>query len=227
MSALTGLLRALVPRPCPGCDAQLGREAGLCPACRARLVPRVEAHSPLWPRPEGHLVTLGLYRGVTRRAVRALKFGGARDLAGALGGALAAGVPAEWNVRAVVPVPLHPARERERGFNQAALLAGALAASLGVPVVPAVRRVRATGQQARLHASDRGANLAGAFAADARRLPPGPVLLIDDVMTTGAAHIHLLSPGPASAAPPRPGRRAPSVPAGGPPRAGRPGSAPR
>ncbi len=186
MGALTGLLRALVPRPCPGCDAQLGREAGLCAACRARLVPRVEAYSPLWPRPEGHLVTLGPYRGVTRRAVRALKFGGARDLAGALGGALAAGVPPEWNIRAVVPVPLHPARERERGFNQAALLAGAVAAALNVPAVPALRRTRATGQQARLHAQERGANLAGAFAADARGLPPGPVLLLDDVLTTGS-----------------------------------------
>lgn len=63
MGAVAGLLRALVPRPCPGCDAQLGREAGLCPACRARLVPRVEVYSPLWLRPEGHLVTLGPYRG--------------------------------------------------------------------------------------------------------------------------------------------------------------------
>ncbi|EYB68274.1 competence protein ComF [Deinococcus phoenicis] len=180
------LLRALLPRRCPGCDGQLGREAGLCARCRAGLRPRVEAHSPLSPRAAGHLVTLGEYRGVTRRAVRALKFGGARDLAGALGGALADGVPAAWNVRAVVPVPLHPGRERERGFNQSELLGRAVAASLGVPCVPALRRTRATAQQARLHAAERGTNLAGAFQADTCRLPPGPVLLLDDVMTTGS-----------------------------------------
>lgn len=186
MAFLGHALRALVPRRCPGCDAQLGREAGLCASCRAGLLPRVEAYSPLWARPEGHLVTLGPYRGVTRRAVRALKFGGARDLAGALGGALATGVPAAWNVRAVVPVPLHPARERERGFNQAALLAGVVAASLNVPSVPALRRTRATEQQARKHAHERGSNLAGAFAVGTSPLPPGPVLLLDDVMTTGS-----------------------------------------
>ncbi|GBF05452.1 competence protein ComF [Deinococcus aerius] len=184
--ALQGVLRALLPRRCPGCDGQLGRSAGLCPECRAALRPRVEAHSPLWPRPEGHLVTLGAYRGVTRRAVRALKFGGARDLAGALGEALADGVPAAWNVASVVAVPLHPGRERERGFNQSALLAGAVTAALGVPSVPALRRTRATAQQARLHAHERTANLAGAFGADARLLPPGPVLLLDDVLTTGS-----------------------------------------
>ncbi|GAA5532752.1 ComF family protein [Deinococcus aluminii] len=186
MAALQAFLRALLPRRCPGCDAQLGQEAGLCARCRAALRPRVGVHSPLSPRPQEHLVTLGPYRGVTRRAVRALKFGGARDLAGTLGGALAAGVPAGWNVGAVVPVPLHASRERERGFNQSGLLARSVAASLGVPCVPALRRTRATAQQARLHAAERVTNLAGAFQADARLLPPGPVLLLDDVMTTGS-----------------------------------------
>lgn len=179
-------LRALLPRGCPGCDGQLGREAGLCAGCRAQLRPRVERYSPLSPRPQGHLVTLGPYRGVTRRAVRALKFGGARELAEVLGAALAAGVPAVWGVRAVVPVPLHPRRERERGFNQSALLAGVVAARLGVPCVPALRRTRATAQQARLHAAERVMNVAGAFQADPRLLPSGPVLLLDDVMTTGS-----------------------------------------
>ncbi|MEW5935972.1 MAG: ComF family protein, partial [Bacillota bacterium] len=171
---------------CPGCDGQLGREAGLCGRCRAGLRPRMEMHSPLSSRPQGHLVTLGPYQGVTRRAVRALKFGRARDLAGVLGAALARGIPAGWNVQAVVPVPLHPRRERERGFNQSALLAEVVAVTLGVPCVLALRRTRATAQQARLHATERVTNLAGAFQADPRLLPSGPVLLLDDVMTTGS-----------------------------------------
>lgn len=185
MAGLAEVLRALLPRACPGCGEQLGRETGLCPRCRAALRPHLERYSLLSPHPEPHLVTLGLYRGVPRRAVRALKFGGARDVAGVLGGALASGVPASWGIRAVVPVPLHPRRERERSFNQAALIARSVATALEVPCVPALRRTRATAQQARLHSQERATNLAGAFTADPSRLPAGPVLLLDDVLTTG------------------------------------------
>ena len=178
-------LRRLLPQPCPGCGVQLGQEVGLCAACRATLRPRVDSHSPLRARPQPHLVTLGEYRGVRRRAVRALKFAGARDLAGVLGGALATGVPAAWNVVAVVPVPLHPSRQRQRGFNQAALLGQVVAASLGVPCVDALTRTRATGQQAKQHAAQRD-HMHGAFQARPGVLPAGAVLLIDDVLTTGS-----------------------------------------
>ncbi|WP_295816673.1 ComF family protein [uncultured Deinococcus sp.] len=178
-------LRRLLPQPCPGCGAQLGAERGLCPACRAGLRPRVDSHSPLRGRAQPHLITLGEYRGVHRRAVRALKFGGARDLAGVLGEALAAGVPQDWNVRAVVPVPLHASRQRQRGFNQAALLGSVVAVQLGVPCVDALIRTRATGQQAKQHAAQRD-HMDGAFALRPGVLPPGAVLIVDDVLTTGA-----------------------------------------
>ncbi|NTY01535.1 ComF family protein [Deinococcus sp. JMULE3] len=183
-TALLGALRALLPRACPGCGAQLGAHTGLCPACRAALRPQVQAHSPLRARPEPHLVTLGPYSGVRRRAVRELKFAQARDLARILGEALATGVPADWNVQAVIPVPLHPDRQRQRGFNQAELLGRALASALAVPCVPALIRTHATAQQARRHAAQRE-DLHGAFRAHEGFLPSGPVLLIDDVLTTG------------------------------------------
>lgn len=186
MTTFLNVIRALLPRRCPGCDAQLGAEAGLCAACRAALMPRIEWHSPMRPQPEPHLVTLGRYVGTTRRAVRALKYGGAQDLSGVLGTVLARGIPAEWGVASVVPVPLHSGRQRERGFNQSMLLAEVVGRELGIPAVPAVRRIRATTQQAKLHATERSANLAGAFQADAGRLPRGPVLLLDDVMTSGS-----------------------------------------
>ncbi|GGL07219.1 ComF family protein [Deinococcus radiotolerans] len=182
--ALLAALRTLLPRACPGCSAQLGPQPGLCPACHAALRPQVQAHSPLRPRPEPHLVTLGPYSGVRRRAVRELKFAQARDLAALLGGALASGVPAEWDVQAVVPVPLHPARQRQRGFNQAELLGRALAGALAVPCVPALTRTRATAQQARRHGAQRE-DLRGAFRAHEGFLPTGAVLLVDDVLTTG------------------------------------------
>lgn len=182
---LAGFWRALLPRACPGCGTQLGAEVGLCHACRVGLHVHVESHSPLRPRPEPHLVTLGRYQGVGRRAVRALKFGGARELAGVLGEALAAGVPPQWGVRAVVPVPLHPSRQRQRGYNQAGLLAREVARFLEAPCVDALSRTRATRQQARQHASGRH-EMTGAFAVRPGRLPAGPLLLLDDVMTSGS-----------------------------------------
>lgn len=181
---LAGLWRTLLPRACPGCAAQLGAEIGLCRSCRAGLTAQVQSHSPLRSRPAPHLVTLGRYQGVGRRAVRALKFGGARDLAGVLGQALAAGVPPQWGVGAVVPVPLHPSRQRQRGYNQAELLAREVARHLEIPCVDALQRTRATRQQARQHAAGRN-EMVGAFTVKPGGLPIGPLLLLDDVMTSG------------------------------------------
>ena len=122
-----------------------------------------------------------------RRAVRALKYGQAREVAGVLGAALASAVPADWQVVAVIPVPLHPLRERERGFNQAGLLAAALADALAVPYAPAaLQRTRRTQQQAKLSGADRQSNVTGAFQADTSQLSEGAVLLVDDVLTTGS-----------------------------------------
>jgi ComF family protein len=128
---------------------------------------------------------VGAYEGALRSIVHALKYDGRRSLAGPLarlmrerGAAVLAGASA------VVPVPLHPARRRQRGFNQA----DDLARQLGVPVVDALRRVRATAPQAELPAGRRHANVRDAFAA--RRRAAGlrmcVVVLVDDVSTTGA-----------------------------------------
>ncbi|MFC3861973.1 ComF family protein [Deinococcus antarcticus] len=175
--------RALLPRACPGCGGQLGREAGLCPRCRADLHSHVETHSPLHPHVTPHLVTLGAYRGVLRRSVRALKFSGVRDLAAPLGQALGAGIPAEWHVQAILPVPLHPRRLQERGFNQAELLARAIAREVQAPCLNALKRTHYTSAQAKKHAAERQ-HLTGAFQVT-QPLPRGTILLVDDVLTTG------------------------------------------
>ena len=87
----------------------------------------------------------------------------------------------------IVPVPLHPARQRERGFNQAGVLAEWLSAHMALPLRPVLRRVRYTTTQTAFDRSERMQNLRGAFRlrknADVRRLR---VLLIDDVLTTGS-----------------------------------------
>ena len=84
----------------------------------------------------------------------------------------------------VVPVPLHPSRRRSRGFNQAE----DLARHLGLPVVRALKRRRATATQAELHASERSGNVCEAFAATRQSvsLHGKVVVIVDDVTTTGS-----------------------------------------
>ncbi len=88
---------------------------------------------------------------------------------------------------ALLPVPLHGARLRRRGYDQALELARPLARALEVPLLAGMlRRTRATGAQSRLDAEARQRNLRGAFRVDAGDGLPGHVALVDDVMTTGA-----------------------------------------
>ncbi|AWN23432.1 amidophosphoribosyltransferase [Deinococcus irradiatisoli] len=180
------VLRALLPRPCPGCGEGLGREAGLCQSCRAQLSPRAERHSLLSAEVTPHLVVLGRHHGALRRAARELKYTGHRDLAQVLGAALARGVPGEWQLRAVSAVPMHPARQRQRHFNHAEVLARCLAAELGLPYLDSLRRTRQVAQQARLSGEERRRNLEGVFEARGGEALPQPLLLVDDVLTTSA-----------------------------------------
>jgi ComF family protein len=117
--------------------------------------------------------------------VHALKYDGRRSVAAPLAALMREAAPGVLGACDVaVPVPLHPARRRERGFNQAA----DLAQHLGLPVAHALRRNRQTTTQTALPATDRRANVAGAFTATrhGRRLQGAAVLLVDDVRTTGA-----------------------------------------
>jgi ComF family protein len=87
----------------------------------------------------------------------------------------------------LVPIPLHPHRQRERGYNQSELLARQWANLRGVRMERDwVRRIRETGTQTRLSASERAANLTGAFEPTDRFQPGLPIVLVDDVLTTGS-----------------------------------------
>jgi ComF family protein len=127
------------------------------------------------------------YDGVVRDAIHAFKFRGKRALARPL----AALIGEQWpsvarDVAALVPVPLGRPRERERGFNQSALLAERLARALGVAVQPRwLARVRDTQPQSDLGATERRANVRGAFAARVE-VAGRHVVVVDDVLTTGA-----------------------------------------
>ncbi len=127
--------------------------------------------------------------GAVRSAVHALKYQNVRALATTLGWLLAGFiVDNDLSADVLVPVPLHPRRERSRGYNQSLLLASGAGKILGVPVeAKALRRLRATASQARsTDEKERWANVAGAFKASSAIVQGQRVLVIDDVCTTGA-----------------------------------------
>ena len=130
-----------------------------------------------------------VYDEAVATLVHAIKFGSRPNLARAFAPALAAALPARWQRPALVTaVPLHPTRRRERGYDQAAVIAEALADALGAPFTGALlERARATRAQSSLGPRERRRNVRGAF----RVRHPGwvagrRVLVVDDVLTTGA-----------------------------------------
>jgi ComF family protein len=142
------------------------------------------------PAPLLQLEWCAPFTGVTRRALHALKYDGERRLAPPLGAAIAR----RW-ARAgsggdvLVPVPASPDRVRDRGYDQAALLANEAGRRLRVAVRPALERTRATTAQFDLDRAARAANLGGAFRAVERQgdgIAGRWVVLVDDVATTGA-----------------------------------------
>jgi ComF family protein len=129
----------------------------------------------------------GGYEGVLRKLIHLYKYGRIKTLARPLGDLLAAALPRDQEFDAVVPVPLHWRRQWQRGFNQSELLARTIAHRTGIPVVQALRRAQATLTQASLSNTNRRRNVAEAFRCRRNVLVEGKrVLLIDDVMTTGA-----------------------------------------
>jgi len=174
---LEGLLDALAPPLCVACDEALPPGGqGFCQGCEPLLEP---APGDL-PRASF------LYGGPMADAMRKFKYGGRSEYASIFVPLMLADASAvARDVAAVVPVPLHQRRERERGYNQSALLARRLATELGLPFAPrALRRVRDTPPQASLDLKKRLSNVRAAFAANGPA--PARVLLIDDVRTTGS-----------------------------------------
>ena len=192
--AVAALLDLLLPPTCPGC----GREGTpLCRSCARPLRRRLDEPpgTPLGLRsrlPTGvsQLEWLAPYTGTTRAALHALKYDGVRSLADPLGILLALRwARAGRGGEVLVPVPLHADRLHRRGYDQAALLASAAGRRLRLPVVPALRRGEATAAQHALGRGARATNVGHAFALVPSAAPPIDgrwVVLVDDIMTTGA-----------------------------------------
>jgi len=157
---------------CPRCG-EPGLAAVLCGACHAS------------PPAFLSLAAGGLYGGPLAEAVQALKYGGRPAVARPLGAWLAAAASIQPGA-AIVAVPLARRRRLERGYDQAALLAGHLARAARARLLRgALRRLRETPSQVGRHRAARARNVAGAFAAS-RAVAGLDLWLVDDVVTTGA-----------------------------------------
>lgn len=190
LKVLTSLI---FPAYCTRCRGEMAMEdVWLCNDCWAKL-PRARYGS--WNGDEllnRNITTCYRYDDAMRDIIRNMKFGGRQDLAGQLGikaAKIARGNLRNFRFSAVIPIPLHPVRIRERGYDQSYLIAEQVAKSLNVPFRPdIIRRIRNTTPQSRLSDKERMTNLIGAFepAKGSEVLPDGTVLLVDDVIHTGS-----------------------------------------
>jgi ComF family protein len=206
-----GLLDLLYPPTCLDCGAPTGRADALCASCFALLRPITAPYCPVLgipfevpigpdavsaeaiadPPPFRRARSAVLYNQVARALVSRLKYGDRPELA-AFCARLMAGTGRDlWTEAPVlVPVPLHRSRQFERRYNQSTELARALSRLTGLAVAPRLlARTRRTRQQVGLSADARQRNVAGAFSVDGDavlRLGGRAVVLVDDVITTGA-----------------------------------------
>jgi ComF family protein len=181
--ACTQSLQTTSPHRCPRCSAPidaLAVKGKSCPNCdHWQKILFTEA------------LVLTDFVGVAADAIHHLKFAGCKQIGSFLGHQMGANPDLAQKLGGLdllVPVPLHAARQRERGFNQAEEIAKGVGDVLGIPLdTGCVRRILPTRQQARLHVTERAANMAGAFIAPrAPRGTPSSIGLMDDVLTTGA-----------------------------------------
>jgi ComF family protein len=188
---LKGLLNLFLHPNCPLCQRPTAEE--LCQDC-TRQLKRCQLPNPkcLW---QGELPVFawGVYGGTLKRAIAALKYDNQSQLAQPLGYWLAQA----WlnsqlasNRLTVVPIPLHADKQKQRGFNQAALLAQSFCQITGLHLQQqGLERVRNTAPQFSASAREREKNLAQAFVLGSglrRYYPAQPILILDDIYTTGA-----------------------------------------
>lgn len=208
--ALAPLVDLVYPPRCPLCGEGLGAQGGLCPACWQDLAIPGEPACALCQRPFGEGALAGsicapcladppqhdgiaagtLYNDASRRLVLAFKHGRRIALAALLARLVAARLPKREGEWLSVPVPLHRGRLWQRGFNQSALIAGELSKLTGARLlVDGLVRRKPTPVLGGLGRKARARALSGAIAVNPRRadrLKGAQVLLVDDVMTSGA-----------------------------------------
>ncbi len=191
------LVDLVFPDPCPGCNRPLVTGEGrLCSSCELALP--VFAHSEnINDRFAGRLPLQGAraflkfyHGGMAQKLLHAIKYKGNTKLAVYLGGLFARHLrPANpWaTVELVVPIPLHKSKLRSRGYNQSTFLAQGIAAHLGASLdATTVVRAQKSATQTKKDRAERWHNVSGIFSVTGQALKGKHVLLVDDVITTGA-----------------------------------------
>jgi ComF family protein len=214
MSLLRHILNLLFPSSCSYCHEPVGdsRVPHFCLTCwhdfdpisgpvcgrcgKPFDSPETLSHTPFFqcsscrtsPPLFDQALSVGYFEGPLREAIHQLKYRPCRSLGTPLGAWMADRVRVLLDIDMVMPVPLHPKRLRQRGFNQALLLAHCMSVKYGIPLdYDNLARIRPTRPQVELTGKERVTNVAGAFSL---KLPETVeskhILLIDDVFTTGA-----------------------------------------
>ncbi len=190
------LLNVILPPVCVSCGGRAGEGAKfICSACRDKIAALGGRKLVFRDRP-GIAIARSLYfydlhRGVDLgAAVRALKYAAYRGVAAEIAELLAVMLSAEdlyLEADALTAVPLHPSKRRERGFNQAELIARKLAQILEIPCENMLKKIKNTGSQTELSPPQRELNVKGAFRIAESASPEGNIIiLLDDQVTTGA-----------------------------------------
>lgn len=181
MGLQAAAIAVLAPPLCAACRRRCGLEAVLCERC-ARRLGRSQPLLGVGPPGTDRAWSVASHEGVARELVVALKFRRLLPVAGLMAARIEALAPAHLLSGAVVPVPAAPSRRRRRGFDPAAELAAALADRLETPLAPCLARRSDRRQVGR----GRGQRLGSPPRVSAAGPVPRSVLLVDDVLTTGA-----------------------------------------
>lgn len=188
------LLNFIFPPHCPLCHAYVEERGLWCPHCLQETlklqrlplkVPMQKAIAEAW--------AFGVYRGGLQSIIKALKYRGRRSTLPYIDTLLRAGLADKQlhhilsGVDMAVAVPLYPAKEKQRGFNQAELIFKNFLQAADIPLTRQLVRLRATVSMYQLSEQERRQNLKNAFAVTAAKAVTGKnILLVDDILTTGA-----------------------------------------
>ncbi|MFH1213323.1 MAG: ComF family protein [Candidatus Neomarinimicrobiota bacterium] len=192
---LNGLSALFFPPICKGCEQRMAVAQGvICADCwqKLKLFPPEVLKTKIIPESLVAVWPVYLFDDLLQKIVHALKYQGNISLGHELGERMGQNLPQEISgLRAalLVPIPLHPIKLRERGYNQSEAIARGLGHTLEIPVeIGLLKRIKNTVTQTKLNAAERQANMQTAFTIKNNRSidPECTVILVDDVFTTGA-----------------------------------------